>query len=101
MEDLKIEEIRRQLEDISLKPRKDTGAAEGQNFSQVFSDAIEKINDDQKASKQAIRDYMSGENTNLHETLLSLEKADISFKMMMQVRSKLVSAYQEIMRTQV
>ncbi|MCP5106252.1 MAG: flagellar hook-basal body complex protein FliE, partial [bacterium] len=50
---------------------------------------------------KSIQNYVSGKETSLHNTLISLEKAEVSFKLMMQVRSKLMDAYQQIMRTSV
>ena len=44
---------------------------------------------------------MSGESQDLHTTVIAMQKADLSFQMMMQVRNKIVQAYQEIMRMQV
>ena len=101
MGDFKIEEIRRQLEDLSLKPKNDNTDSTKGEFSSVFENAIKAVNQEKKDATASIQSYISGENTNLHETLLSLEKADLSFKLMMTVRSKLVGAYQQIMRTTV
>lgn len=102
MADIKIDDIRRQLEDISLKSQlnntKDTPA---NNFADVLKSAVNEVNQDQLNAEKSIEDYVSGKDTNLHNTLLSLEKADLSFKMMMQVRGKLMEAYQQIMRTSV
>ncbi len=102
MTGIKIDDIRRQLEDISLKSK--INAPEDKNaesFSSVFENAINEVNSDQIKAEQSITNYVSGKDTNLHNTLISLEKAEVSFKMMMQVRSKLMEAYQEIMRTSV
>jgi flagellar hook-basal body complex protein FliE len=44
---------------------------------------------------------MTGESQDLHNTVIAMQKADLSFQMMMQVRNKIVQAYQEIMRMQV
>jgi flagellar hook-basal body complex protein FliE len=101
MTDFKIEEIRKQLEDIALKSKRNEPSSGTNQFASIFKNAIDKVNNDQISKKEAIKSYISGENTSLHETLVSLEKADISFKLMMQVRSKLVNAYKEIMNTQV
>jgi flagellar hook-basal body complex protein FliE len=43
---------------------------------------------------------MTGQTANLHETMIALEKADVSFQLMLQVRNKIVGAYEEIMRMQ-
>ena len=44
---------------------------------------------------------MTGESQDLHNTVIAMQKADLSFQMMMQVRNKIVQAYQEIIRMQV
>ncbi|MCP4152205.1 MAG: flagellar hook-basal body complex protein FliE [bacterium] len=102
MADIRIEDIRRQLEDISLKSKINANEDKpGDSFSSVFKDALNEVNNDQIKAETSIQDYVSGKGTSLHNTLISLEKADISFKMMMQVRGKLMEAYQQIMRTSV
>ncbi|MCX6582902.1 MAG: flagellar hook-basal body complex protein FliE [Candidatus Aminicenantes bacterium] len=102
MPDLKIDDIRRQLEDISIKSRIQSPQEKpGDNFSAVLKNALDEVNTDQLKAETSIQDYVSGKETNLHNTLISLEKADISFKLMMQVRNKLLDAYQQIMRTTV
>lgn len=102
MPDLKIDDIRRQLEDISIKSRVQSPQEKpGDNFSAVLKNALDEVNTDQLKAETSIQDYVSGKETNLHNTLISLEKADISFKLMMQVRNKLLDAYQQIMRTTV
>jgi len=102
MPDLRIDDIRRQLEDISIKSRIQSPQEKpGDNFSAVLKNALDEVNTDQLKAETSIQDYVSGKETNLHNTLISLEKADISFKLMMQVRNKLLDAYQQIMRTTV
>lgn len=102
MADIKIDDIRRQLEDISLKSQLNTTKDKPvNNFADVLKNAVNEVNQDQLNAEKSINDYVSGKDTNLHNTLLSLEKADLSFKMMMQVRGKLMEAYQQIMRTSV
>jgi flagellar hook-basal body complex protein FliE len=70
-------------------------------FGQVLRDAIDTTNGLQKQSSQEIQKLMSGETQDLHETMIAMQKADVSFQMMMAVRNKVVQAYQEIMRMQV
>ena len=102
MSDIKIDDIRRQLEDISVKSQLTPPSEKPtENFSSFLKDAINDVNQDQLKAEQSIQNYMSGKETNLHDTLLSLEKADLSFRMMMQVRQKLMEAYTQIMRTNV
>jgi flagellar hook-basal body complex protein FliE len=76
-------------------------ASGGANFGAILRDAISTTNQLQKQSSQEIEKIMTGESQDLHATMIAVQKADVSFQMMMQVRNKLVQAYQEIMRTQV
>lgn len=66
-----------------------------------FSELISKVNDMQIQSEQSIQALASGENKNLHEVMISVEKASISFQFMSSVRNKAIEAYQEVMRMQV
>ncbi|MBI1911764.1 MAG: flagellar hook-basal body complex protein FliE [Deltaproteobacteria bacterium] len=70
-------------------------------FSTVLKDSIEKVNNLQTEADQAMQGLAKGEVTNIHDTMIAVEKANLSFNMMVQVRNKLVQAYEEIMRTQV
>ena len=60
-----------------------------------------QVNLDQHQADHAIKEMVAGRSKNLHETLLAVEKADSSLKLMMQVRNKVLDAYREIMRMQV
>jgi flagellar hook-basal body complex protein FliE len=73
----------------------------GSAFGDILKDAISTVNDLQKTSDQEIQKLMTGESQDLHKTVIAMQKADLSFQMMMQVRNKIVQAYQEIMRMQV
>jgi flagellar hook-basal body complex protein FliE len=81
--------------------RKPATSQPGGGFGEVLKDAISTVNDLQKQSDSEIRNLMAGENQDLHATLIAVQKADLSFQTMMQVRNKIVAAYQEIMRMQV
>jgi flagellar hook-basal body complex protein FliE len=78
---------------------KSTSAVEG--AGKFFSELVSKVNDMQTQSDQAIQGLATGENKNLHEVMISMEKASISFQFLSQVRNKAVEAYQEVMRMQV
>ena len=66
-----------------------------------FSELVSKVNDIQIQSDKSIQDLASGENKNLHEVMIAVEKSSISFQFMSQVRNKALEAYQEVMRMQV
>jgi flagellar hook-basal body complex protein FliE len=80
------------------RPGREPGAPD---FGDVLKDAISTVNEVQKQSDQEIQKLMTGESQDLHATLIAVQKADLSFQMMMQVRNKIIQAYQEIMRMQV
>lgn len=73
---------------------------EGKGFGEVLKDSIKKVNDLQLEADEAIKSFAKGETKEVHETMIAVQKADISFKMMMQIRNKIVEAYQEVMRMQ-
>ena len=66
-----------------------------------FNELVSKVNDLQLQSDKAIQGLATGENKNLHEVMISMEKASISFQFMSTVRDKALAAYQEVMRMQV
>ncbi|MEK6583590.1 MAG: flagellar hook-basal body complex protein FliE, partial [Nitrospirota bacterium] len=59
------------------------------------------VNTLQKESDQAVQDLLSGKDQNLHQVMIVVEKANLSFQLMMQVKNKIIGAYEEMMRTQV
>jgi len=83
------------------RPRPPGTADEGASFGEMLKNAISTVNELQKQSDKEIQKLMTGEAEDLHTTLIAVEKADLSFQMMMQVRNKIVQAYEEIMRMQV
>lgn len=87
----------------SLSPEKPSGdeQIEKKNFSTVLRDAIEDINKLQTNADEAIAKVQLDNTASIHEAMVALEQADISFRAMMQVRNKILDAYQEVMRMQV
>lgn len=79
-----------QLED----PKKAKG------FMEAMRDAVAEVEHDEAKANQSVTDLAVGRRKTLHETMIAVEKADISFRMLLAVRNKMVAAYQEIMRMQ-
>lgn len=73
----------------------------GKTFGEFLQDSIGKVNALQQDANVQMEKLASGESQNLHETLLAVEKAEIAFKTMNQVRSKVLDAYREIMKMQI
>ena len=79
-----------------------TGAAKGPgSFGEVLKDSLAQVNALQKEADGAIQALATGATGTLHDTMLAIQRAELSFKLMMQVRNKIVEAYQEILRMQV
>jgi len=77
-----------------------TSPSPAEGAGKFFSELVSKVNDLQTQSEKSIQGLASGENKNLHEVMISMEKASVSFLFMSQVRNKAVEAYQEVMRMQ-
>jgi len=71
------------------------------SFGDVLNKSIDEVNRNQLEADRAVKELVAGRNKNIHETMLTLERADTSLKMMMQVRNKVLEAYKEIMKMQV
>ena len=77
------------------------GSQGTKGFGEILRGSMNEVNDLQIQADQAIQELAAGESKSLHETMILLEKADISFRLMMQVRNKLLEAYRDIMHMQV
>lgn len=80
-----------------------TGGTEtsGGNFGSFVKNAVESIEGTQKTADLEIAKAVTGESPDLHRTIIALQTADLKFQLGLQVRNKLIGAYEEIMRMQV
>jgi len=83
---------------LSLGSRPAGAQEEKTRFGALLKDAISTVNDLSQQSDLEIRKIMTGESDELHTAVVAMQKADVSFQMMMQVRNKIVQAYQEVLR---
>jgi flagellar hook-basal body complex protein FliE len=74
--------------------------AEGPSFGAVLKDSLAQVNRLQQDADAAITSLATGGPSSLPETMIALEKAELSFRLMMQVRNKIVEAYEEVLRMQ-
>jgi len=73
-------------------------AAGGADFGQALKAAIDQVNAAQQQARQIQNEFVAGnENVNLQDVMINLQKASLSFQQMVQVRNKLVTAYQDVM----
>ena len=70
----------------------------GTDFAQVLQKSIEQVNQTQQQAESMAANFAAGDsNGNLHDVMISLQKANVSFQEMVQVRNKLVTAYNDMM----
>ncbi len=78
-----------------------TGVASGDNsFAEMLKTATGELNEIQDQGEKAVVDMSTGEVKDLHNAALALNRAEMSMKLMLEVRNKAISAYKEIQRTQ-
>jgi len=80
---------------------KNSPAENKDSFGAVLKDTIKEINQLQLSADSAITKVEVSDSGSIHEAMIALEKASLSFRTMMQVRNKILEAYQEVMRMQV
>lgn len=71
------------------------------DFGQVLGNAIQALNQKEDTANQAIAGLAAGEDIEIHQVMMAMQEAEISFQLALEVRNKIVDAYQEIMRMQV
>ena len=71
------------------------------SFESMFSQLVSDVSAKQQVSAQAVSALQSGQNVPLHQAVIAMEEANVSFQLMVEVRNRLLDAYQEIMRMQV
>ncbi|MBZ5591181.1 MAG: flagellar hook-basal body complex protein FliE [Acidobacteriia bacterium] len=69
-------------------------------FGALFENAVRGVENVRQESTQAVEKFLTGEGGELHTTVLATQRAELAFQLFLQVRNKVVEAYQEIMRMQ-
>lgn len=101
MDDLKLTGVSPiEMPDATGTQRRSGEGSEG-GFLSSLKEAIAKTNEVQLQANQAVERLMTGETQNVHQTMVALERADASFQLMMQIRNKIVTAYEDIQRMQI
>ncbi len=78
-----------------------TGKSSGPSFAEILKSSIKEVNAMQKEADHAIHELALGKTENITEVLTAVEKADLAFRALMQIRNKLLDAYEEINRLRV
>lgn len=96
-----IEGQRTQLDSSEISSSLNNTKEVGKSFGDTLKDAIQEVNQLQKTADKKMQDLATGKTDNIPEVMIAAEKADIALKLMVQVRSKIIDAYHEIMKMQV
>lgn len=72
----------------------------GENFGSVLRGALAQVDELNTGAEQQIGNMLNGGDSDLSSVMVAVEKADVAFQLMMQVRNKIVSAYQDVERMQ-
>lgn len=90
---------------LSLTPPKITDtnpvSISKQGFGDILKSTVEQVNASQLSGDKAIENLQTGEAKHLHEVMIAVEEADVSLRLLVQMRNKALTAYEEIMRMQV
>ncbi len=70
-------------------------------FGNVLGRLVNEVNDKQAVAGEAVKGLLGGQNVSLHQAVIAMEEANVSFQLMVEVRNKLLESYQELMRMQI
>ena len=76
------------------------GDAGGMNFGDVLKSAVNSVDQINDQAAAQVSNLLQGGSADINSVMIAVEKADVSFQLMMQVRNKIVSAYQDIEKMQ-
>ncbi len=85
------------LQGPNLAPPKAGGA----NFADMLQDQLNTVNELQRDAKEAIEDFMTGRRNDVESVMIATEKADTAFRLLLQVRNKVMAAYDELKQIRV
>jgi flagellar hook-basal body complex protein FliE len=101
MNDMPIKQLDMMPQSTGSTRRVDSGAESGKaSFGQWLQKSIEDVNKLQQDADSAAAKLVTGETKDIHGTMIAMQKANISMSLMLEMRNKIISAYDEIKRMQ-
>ena len=91
-------DVLQQISQIAKQNSQPLKKSESPKFADALKAMINQVDEVQKASGQSTKDFIAGKNIDLHEVMAAGQEAQLSFQFMMEMRNKLLEAYQEINR---
>ncbi len=97
------------IKDVVLKPidsnqsseQSSKTAGSGDSFADILKKSLDEVNKLQNKADQSIKDIAAGKMENIQDAVMAIEKADVSLKLLTEIRNKAIEAYKEVMRMQV
>ena len=86
----------REVQEVPIK-----GVSTPASFANVLGQFVTEVNDKQGMASEAVNGLLAGQNVSLHQAMIAMEEASVSFQLMVEVRNKLLESYQELMRMQI
>lgn len=84
---------------VSLSPPKGTGSE--MPFADLIKGLVQETDSQQRTAEAGVEQLVTGEVESLHEVVLTTSRADLAFRLMMEIRNRLIASYQEVMRMQI
>jgi flagellar hook-basal body complex protein FliE len=85
----------------TFSPGEQTRNTQPNSFGKLLQESINQVNRLQVEADASANDLATGKQTDIHQTMIAVEKAEVSFELLMQIRNKVIAAYESIMRTQI
>lgn len=102
MDPIELNSIR-PFQEVKLSPeRSEMGSnPSGESFADMLTRAVGNVDQTMKESDQNVQDFIAGKTDNVHDVMISMQRAQLSFQMMVEMRNKAIEAYHEISRMQI
>lgn len=88
------------VDGLNLQPRPQPSEASETSFGDILGGLVQKVNSLQQDADKSINGLVTGETTNVHDVTIKTTEAGLAFDLMMEIRNKLLDAYQQIMKMQ-
>jgi flagellar hook-basal body complex protein FliE len=98
---MKIHNLNQQAMDAFKGQLKAPAQGQGDDFAKQLMDVLKEVNAAQLDSREQQTKLMTGQPVEIHDVMIAIEKASTAMNLTMQVRNKMLEAYQEVMRTQI
>lgn len=82
----------------TLSPANPKEIPSSESFGKMLTRSLNEVNQLKLDADEAINDLAAGKQKDIHQTMIAMEKADVAFQLLMQIRNKIITAYETVMR---